>query len=1469
MTNPFLFLDKPQDTTPNPFAFLDKPKQEDPGVFSYLGNITKNSLAILSDPLATATNPMAAPITGLANLMFGNSPQDRMQLQQIRKNLYDARQTESDTYKLVKEDLKPKNFFSKIKDLSMGSPSDIISGLPQAIASTIGSPISALTGLQMGQEGAPISTPEQRAADVKSTAGIALSTIVGGVTSLALKGTMEKAAFGGVTAKVAGATLGEETNMGLNILAKGPKIGQLGRDLLKGGVEAAAAGATFGAVANANKEGQLGSIITGLMFAPIGMVGEVLGTKIKGGDSISEIQQKAGELFALRQLQYSPDKSLFDLSKSVEAIATSNTLKEAAEKATTLSPAIRTPEGKIYSTTDGSHASIIERLNEEKLINRDTKSYYSDVDGNNYGYIDNSGNFISRKEAGLDSHEIPELLKNNLKRMATGKKATIVTQSPEISTQDLTKLLPTGEPGTKIEPSTIENGKIIKVAARDETGKPIGLLTLSKTGEKSADVFTVFVDPNYRRQGIATKLYDAAENAGYKIRSGQSGLSPEGKAFVQDRLKTQLTTPIESFAKQTVKDYTDNLYDEFKSITEVPENNLGFDQNFDKYAQMRGINPEDASVLKNEFINRVHDEIKTSLPVEERSLYNKMLQDAEKVKTDIMDNGSDKLRSSAIQNNIYFEAKGAGVISLRDLVSNKEVGTFHSVSDAQTYLDNIGKPPDVVNLDGNGKIPPSASAPPKIPDNVGPLNPPPSGWLEKKYALWSTRLSFATANPTIFKGWDTLFKTNLHATVFNPVDVAAKLMDGKRSVWLKQLKIADDVLGKATKADREHVFNWMETRSIEEHEKFGGVGNKPLSPMEIALGKQLEFVDLTNMYRYKNAMRSVKEGSPDFAKTDAAMKQQFNITPREINALTLLGFAEKNQVTKISIGSAVHYARLLQNPELALTRADYAKKFNLSPAQLQTGALLDKYFNGLSDVAGISKDKVLFNYITHARLYENGSLPDAIAKYALDKPTEEFYAALNRTGELSEIERDPIRAALRYTNALFSTLYLNPAINAAKDALKVELAKLPAGSGLKVERDASRYLSDVSHFPAEGDKYADAALNHLAGNIGVNVEKGIARKWVNGMNEVFTVAAQGARPWAGIRDFYSNTSKYFIKWGAKDTSEMLRLGATADLDNLRQSGLIENYTQLGLNSAVDEAASALSNAGSRLRTTVDKTAHKAMQLSGQQMVNDMARAGAFLVTRNKVANMLVKLHGGTFGDMTKPETFQKAYHSVSLERYSPAVFQEFDRMVKVNKTEEAANYLGNQHIQETFGNYANANHPSGWNNNFGRLVGKFGQWSINHRDYVVSLASRGTRTQRLASLGRLAMTESAIAGAATLLGVNLSNFYSLPGMYFKGGPAGDLFYTAYNAMFGRGMEQESAIRKITQLLPYDQVNDKIKGSIVVPFSFALTDLVDGLTMASNGDVAGGLARIGGVRPMGDNYQPSQWEQTIGDIVGGR
>ena len=101
--------------------------------------------------------------------------------------------------------------------------------------------------------------------------------------------------------------------------------------------------------------------------------------------------------------------------------------------------------------------------------------------------------------------------------------------------RDLTKLVPHGEPGVGLEPHA-PDATIVKVVSRDATGKPVGILTLSKTGPNTADAFTVYVDPTMRRQGIATQLYDAAEKAGLKVRSGQSGFTDEGKAFTDARI---------------------------------------------------------------------------------------------------------------------------------------------------------------------------------------------------------------------------------------------------------------------------------------------------------------------------------------------------------------------------------------------------------------------------------------------------------------------------------------------------------------------------------------------------------------------------------------------------------------------------------------------------------------------------------------------------------------------------------------------------------------------------------------------------------------------------------------------------------------------------------------------------------------------------------------------------------------------
>lgn len=93
-----------------------------------------------------------------------------------------------------------------------------------------------------------------------------------------------------------------------------------------------------------------------------------------------------------------------------------------------------------------------------------------------------------------------------------------------------------GQPGITVEG---ERGGILRIVARDESGQPIGLLSLVPNGEgvvgQDADVLGVYVLPEHRRRGVASALYDAAAENGLTIRSGQSGFTDDGKAFIEAR----------------------------------------------------------------------------------------------------------------------------------------------------------------------------------------------------------------------------------------------------------------------------------------------------------------------------------------------------------------------------------------------------------------------------------------------------------------------------------------------------------------------------------------------------------------------------------------------------------------------------------------------------------------------------------------------------------------------------------------------------------------------------------------------------------------------------------------------------------------------------------------------------------------------------------------------------------------------
>lgn len=104
----------------------------------------------------------------------------------------------------------------------------------------------------------------------------------------------------------------------------------------------------------------------------------------------------------------------------------------------------------------------------------------------------------------------------------------------ETDAAEASGVYPVGKPGVSIEKSP-NDPSIVRVISRDAEGKPQGVLKLSASPEGTHDVMSVYVEPRARRQGVATSMYDAAEAAGLNVRSGQSGFSTEGQAFIDAR----------------------------------------------------------------------------------------------------------------------------------------------------------------------------------------------------------------------------------------------------------------------------------------------------------------------------------------------------------------------------------------------------------------------------------------------------------------------------------------------------------------------------------------------------------------------------------------------------------------------------------------------------------------------------------------------------------------------------------------------------------------------------------------------------------------------------------------------------------------------------------------------------------------------------------------------------------------------
>ncbi|BBC99092.1 phage tail tip lysozyme [Sphingobium sp. YG1] len=121
----------------------------------------------------------------------------------------------------------------------------------------------------------------------------------------------------------------------------------------------------------------------------------------------------------------------------------------------------------------------------------------------------------------------------------------VPTVRDDASTDALLSFYPTkGEPGIEI---IQEGGHYVSALWRDADGISQAYVQLPVSAE-ARDILnevSTHVRPAFRRQGVATKLYDALEDAGFAVDrlSGEGDLTPAGAAFVNKRRAARREMP--------------------------------------------------------------------------------------------------------------------------------------------------------------------------------------------------------------------------------------------------------------------------------------------------------------------------------------------------------------------------------------------------------------------------------------------------------------------------------------------------------------------------------------------------------------------------------------------------------------------------------------------------------------------------------------------------------------------------------------------------------------------------------------------------------------------------------------------------------------------------------------------------------------------------------------------------------------
>lgn len=242
------------------------------------------------------------------------------------------------------------------------SVGELLAGIPDMVAGLVAAPVEAFTGVRhTGTEFEPL-TEEERAGAILETVGNVLSI----ASSLKVHQEFTKREIVRASKIAKGArtpiAAGEEVSKGA-----------LKRRALKGAVEAGVGGGVFETIAGAQKDDPFSqALLSGVMFAPIGIAGEVmLGRRPMVKETIAE----ASKLAHVRYLQATTDDTMRGLGGKLEGLENADDLLGAV-----LDSKLKIEEGAPFIIPGVQNiASVIKNIAEGKT--KITPQFYQRPDG--------------------------------------------------------------------------------------------------------------------------------------------------------------------------------------------------------------------------------------------------------------------------------------------------------------------------------------------------------------------------------------------------------------------------------------------------------------------------------------------------------------------------------------------------------------------------------------------------------------------------------------------------------------------------------------------------------------------------------------------------------------------------------------------------------------------------------------------------------------------------------------------------------------------------------------------------------------------------------------------------------------------------------------------------------------------------------------------------------------------------------